>query len=120
MKKTLTTLFSVTLLSLPIIIQAATVTSPGQTSVPVASQAVFDIIMTIINWAFYLLLAAAALVVVFAAYLFLTAAGDPDKTGKARNYILYALIAVVVGFLAKAIVSLVAKMLGVDVGGIIF
>jgi len=83
--------------------------------VATTSEEVFLTINSIISWLFWILIFGAALVVAFSAYLFLTAAGDPDKTSKARNYIMYALVAVVVGFLAKGIIALVSTMLGITV-----
>jgi len=83
--------------------------------VATTSDEVFQTINSIISWLFWILIFGAALVVAFSAYLFLTAAGDPDKTSKARNYIMYALVAVVVGFLAKGIIALVSTMLGITV-----
>ena len=48
----------------------------------------------------------AAITIVVAGYFFLTAGGDPDKIAKARNYVLYALIGIVVAFMARALVLL--------------
>jgi hypothetical protein len=42
--------------------------------------------------------------------MFVTASGDPDKTKTARNFVLYALIGVLVGFAAKGLVMLVEKI----------
>ena len=69
------------------------------------SGAVVDTIEAIVDWLFYILIFAAVVVIILAAYTFLTAGGDPDKVKKARDYILYALIALVVAFLARALVQ---------------
>jgi len=109
MKKVIPGLVLATLLAIPLIGLA----QPTIPAVPTTENAVWDTLNTIVNWLFAILIVGAALVIAFSAYLFLTAAGDPEKTSKARNYIMYALIAVVVAFLAKAIVVLVGNMLGV-------
>jgi len=116
MKKVLVGLMLGALLTVP----AMTIAQNSPTgSIPTEPDEVWKTINTVINWAFAVLILGAVLVIVLAAYLFLTAAGDADKVAKARNYVLYALIAIVVAFLAKALISLVASMLGVDVGSII-
>ena len=87
---------------------------PPTGDIPSRSSSVFTVLNSLINWAFYIILFAAVLMIVAAAFVFLTAAGDQEKTSKARGYILYAIIAVVIAFLAKAIVALVANILGVE------
>ena len=105
MKKIIPGIVVTSFLILPLLVLA-------QPVLPATESAVYDTINEVINWAFMLLMLGAGLVIIMAAWTFLTAAGDPDKVGKARNYILYAVIAIVVGFLAKAIVVLVGNMLG--------
>lgn len=102
---------SLLMLLLPVLVLGQ---AGGKTELPTTEQAVYDTINKAITWLFYILLLGAAIMIIIAAYTFLTAAGDPDKTKSARNYIVYALVALVVGFLAKAIVVLVGNMLGVS------
>ncbi len=73
---------------------------------------VINLIKTAINWLFGILLVAAVIFLIYAAFLFLTSGGDEEKTKKARQYIIYAVIALAVGILAQAIVALVANFLG--------
>ena len=61
---------------------------------------------------FVVLTVMAALTIVFAGYIFLTAGGDPEKVKKAREFVLYALIGVAVAFSARALVGLVHWMVG--------
>jgi len=110
MKKILTSLLLVTLLVTPVLVMAG----PAG-ALPTAGQTVWDTINTVANWMFAILLIGAVIVILIAAFTFLTAAGDADKTTKARNYITYAIIAIVVAFLAKALVVLIASMVGVTV-----
>jgi len=113
MKKILASL-TLGILLLPVLAGAqVNPVQPGTGSVPNQSQDVFTVISTIINWLFYILLIAAVFIVIWAAFTFLTAAGDPEKVAKARNLILYAVVAIVVAFLAKAIILLVASAIGV-------
>lgn len=64
----------------------------------------------IVDWLFAILIAVAAIAIVIAGYYFVTAAGNPEQITKARNFILYALIGVMVGLLARGMVVLVQKI----------
>ena len=66
---------------------------------------------SIINFLFGLLLAIAALFVFYAAYLYLTAAGNEDNVKKARSYIIYAVVAIVVAFLSRTVIALVREII---------
>jgi len=61
----------------------------------------------ITNWLFALLLVVAAIFIIIAGYLFVMAMGDPDKTKTARSFVMWALIGVLVGFVAKGLIMLV-------------
>lgn len=64
------------------------------------------------NWMFTFLLSLSVIFILVAAFIFLTSAGDPKKTEQAKNTIIYAVIAIVVAFLARAIVGIVSGILG--------
>ena len=63
------------------------------------------------NYLFALLIVVAAIFLIAAAFQFITAQGDPEKVKKARDYVLYALIGVVVGVLAKGLITFVQTMI---------
>jgi hypothetical protein len=48
--------------------------------------------------------------ILVAAYMFITAGGTPDNVNKARNYILYALVGLIVAFLARALPGIVRML----------
>lgn len=73
---------------------------------------VIRVINIIGNWMFGLLLALAAIFIIYAAFLYLTAAGDEDKIKQAKNIIIYAIIAIAVSILARGIVVVVQSLLG--------
>jgi hypothetical protein len=52
----------------------------------------------------------AVIYIIMAAFNFVTAAGDPEKVTKARNFVLYALIGVLVAFAAKGLINLISKI----------
>lgn len=71
---------------------------------------VWGVLDKITNYVFFGLLIIAAISIMIAGYNFITAAGDPDKTKTARNFVLYALIGVLVGFLAKGLIYFVENI----------
>lgn len=83
---------------------------PAGTVAPVVD--VMTVLDNITDWLFAILLIIAAIAIIVAAYFFVTAAGDPDKTKTARNFVLYALIGVLVGIAAKGLVALVRRIAG--------
>jgi len=70
-------------------------------------------IYTITDWIFIILVAFAAVMVLWGAFTLLTAGGAPEKVTSGRNYIIYAVIGLAVGLLAKAIPAIVRVVLGV-------
>jgi hypothetical protein len=74
---------------------------------------VMNSIYTITDWIFIILVAFAAVMVLFGAFTLLTAGGVPEKVTSGRNYIIYAAIGLAVGLLAKAIPAIVRVILGV-------
>jgi len=74
------------------------------------------IITRVMSWAFGLLLVLAAAFIFYAGFTYLTASGDEAKLKSAKNYILYAVVAIVVAFLAQAIIAIVRTLLGVQPG----
>ncbi len=70
------------------------------------------IINNITSWVSGLLIAVAVLFVIYAAYLYLTSAGDAEKVKSASNYILYAVIAVVVALASRGLIALGRAIFG--------
>lgn len=64
------------------------------------------------GWLLGILLVLAGVFVVGAAYMFLTSGGDTEKVQKAKNQLLYAVVAVAVALLAKSVVKLVEVLIG--------
>jgi uncharacterized membrane protein len=61
---------------------------------------------------FYFLIILSVIMIVVAAYLYLTSNGDPEKVGKATKSVTYAAVGIAVGLLAKAIPVLIASIVG--------
>lgn len=67
-------------------------------------------LQTIANWLFTLLMAAAAISIVIAAFLFIGSGGDSEKMATARNWVIYALVGVLVALLAQILVNFVDSL----------
>ena len=104
MKKLLTGIILASLLALPVVVGAQAEAAPEVD--------IFDALETLTNYLFTILLIVAVIFLIVAAFTFITASGDPDKVGKARNFVLYALIGVAVGVAARGLVSLVQLIMG--------
>ena len=118
MKKVLVSLILVSVLAVPAIASAGILEDilgigGGRDAPAVVPQT--DVMRTLdnlTNWMFAILLIIAVIFVIVAAFMFVTAAGDPEKTKTARNFVLYALIGVLVAVSAKVLVSLVRRIAG--------
>ena len=69
-------------------------------------------IYTVTDWIFVILVGVASIFVIIGAMNLLMSAGDPSKVSSGRNYIMYAAIGLIVGFLAKAIPAIVKLAVG--------
>lgn len=76
-----------------------------------ATQRIGGILDRLTGFALGLLIALATLFIIYAAYVYLTAAGDPEKVKTANRVILYAAIAIAVGLLSKTLVFIVRQLL---------
>ena len=70
------------------------------------------ILNTLTNWLLTAVIVLAGLFVVYAGFTYLQAGGDPEKVGSAKNYLIYAAVAIAVGLLSKLIVALAQALVG--------
>ena len=112
MKKYLT-LFLLIVLLAPIAINAQV--KQVKIENPTTSKSLWSLIDKVINFVFYISIPIAALMIVVSAYYFLTSAGEPAKVQTAKDVIMYALIGLVVVFLSKAIIGMLAKIFGIEI-----
>lgn len=117
MKKITITSLTASALAFPVISMAATpvevreagtISGSGESAVR-SLTAILDRIGT---WALILLGALATFYIILAAFNFVTAKGDTKKIGDARQEITYALVAIVVGAVAKLLTSIVGGIAG--------
>ena len=70
-----------------------------------------NVINRVFDWVFVFIVALVGIMIVVGAFNIITAGGAPDKVTAGRNYILFALIGMVVAFFAKAIPAIVAALI---------
>ncbi len=76
-------------------------------------EGVLSFVNQIATWVSYLFWALAVIFIFYAAFLYLTAGGDEEKVGKAKNVIMGAVIALVIAFVASGVPTLVGTFFGV-------
>lgn len=80
---------------------------------PVNSPAdAINILCTIAGWMFTFLIVLAIIFVIYAALNYLTAGGETEKVTKANHMLIYAVVAIVVGLLAKGAPALIGGIVG--------
>ena len=70
-----------------------------------------QIIVGLVNWVTGLFFVAAVLFLFYAAYLYLSAAGYPEKLKKAKDQLIYSVIAIAVALLAGSVRFIVQSIL---------
>ncbi len=86
---------------------------PGDVSAPIKSGGdIVDRINTFLVWLATIFWIAAAGFIFYAAFLYLTAAGDAEKVKTASHALLYGVIAIAVGLMAYGLPFLVKNVLG--------
>ena len=108
-------LIYIALIALPLISFAAPQPFTGLTAPQTGVtdlNAINRIIVTIVNWVMGLFFVAAVLFIFWAAYLYLTASGNPEQVTKAHNQLIYSIVAIAVALLAGSMRFIVANLLG--------
>lgn len=108
-KKILFSFLAIVLMASPLL-AAAQGAVDGPTEVPTVITSIQDVnalINNLISWMQYLLFALAALFIVMAAFTYLLAGGDPEKTVKAKNQVVFSIIAIAIALLATGIVLVI-------------
>ncbi len=93
-----------------------------QSALPGAANNVYQvtpvgILDSVITIAFYILMLLAILFVLWAAFNYLTAGGNPEKVETAQRMIMYAVIAIVIGILARSVPWIISNFVESNVTG---
>jgi len=107
MKKILTGLATLGVLTAPLAVFGAS--TMVTTSLCCGPNTIVD---NITNWLFAILIAIAVISLIIAAIYFVTAQGDEAKIKTARQFVIYAIVGVVVGIIAKALVMFAGSIVG--------
>ena len=92
-------------LLIPLLTKAITFESPFK------AKSFEELIDAIINFIFWVAIAIVPIMIVVAAFYFLTSGGDPEKVRTAKRIILFTFIGLLVIFLARGITSLIEQIL---------
>jgi hypothetical protein len=93
---------------LPAVASAATSKIP---TVNITMGSFATLMDTILTWSAGIIFTLGILTTLFAAFLYMTAAGDEEKIGKAKRTFIYGLVGIGVAILAFGIWTLVASLL---------
>ncbi len=83
----------------------------GANSCNVEVCCLLDMVYTIADWIFVILLVVAGLFIIWGAFGFVLSGGDPEKVTSARNKLIWALVGIIVAFLARGLVILVTQII---------
>lgn len=78
---------------------------------PTTVGGVVDLVRYIVRWIYIIFFIIAVLFIILAAFTYLTAGGNEDAVGKARNMIIYAAVAIIVALLAVGFEAIVRNFL---------
>ena len=79
------------------------------------AEEIVTIIKKVTGWMQGIFFLLATIFILYAAFTYLTSGGDEEKTKKAKNIIVFAIIAIAVALLATAVTPLVQTFLGTDI-----
>lgn len=79
---------------------------------PLKAKTLEEAINALINFLFFLAMAIAPILIIYAAFLLLTAHGDPKQISKAKTIIFWTVIALAIVLLAKGLPSVIKGVLG--------
>ena len=93
--------------------KADRVPEPGG-NVPTSGQALIQTLTNVTNWVLGVLALVGGIFILVAAFQYLTAAGDAEKLGKAKNTLIYAIVAIAIGLLARGIPFIIQSITGIQ------
>jgi len=110
MKKTLSILILLSLI-LPIRVLAV---EPIVIENPLESESFEELLNTIVTFIYWIAIVIAPLMIMIAAFFFLTAGGDPKRVDTARRIILWTVIGLAIILFAKGLISVLKQIIGVS------
>ena len=96
----------------PLALAQQTIANVPITSVgPKTVGGLLDLTRAVVKWVYILFFILAVLFILWAAFTYLMAAGDEDKVKKAKDRLIYAIVAIVVAFLAVGFETIIGTFL---------
>ena len=90
----------------------------AQTTAVITNTAgVHSAICNIFTWMFWILISVSIIMIMWAAYLFVTAKDDAEQISDAKKAILYAAFGILAGLIANGFPSLVGSIFGQSISG---
>ncbi len=74
------------------------------------------IFVRVLNWFFNIVIILGIIFIIYAGFTYITSSGDPSKTKRALQILMYALIGIAIAILAKALIRLVAEFISPGIG----
>ncbi len=118
MKKFTSIVFIICFVSLPLIsaaITPGTIPEAGELGIqesPIETAGgILDVIANIVRWVYILFFIIAVLLIIFAAFNYLTAGDQADKIRLARNQLIYAAVAIAVALLSVGVTAIIQNFL---------
>jgi hypothetical protein len=108
MKKTILAISILTLFSIALVSFAQATTS----TVPDIKLDIFDFLIKATNWVFGIVIAIAAIMLIWAGFTYITSGGNAEKMKTALNSVIYALIGVAIAVLAKGLIYMICMFVG--------
>jgi len=81
---------------------------------PIQVDSIQELVNGVIDWVIIFGMALAPLMIIIAAYYFITAMGDPAKIKKARDIIFWTIVGIVIILLSKGIILIIQNILTVQ------
>lgn len=73
-----------------------------------------DTVYYVVNWFFYIIILAVTVMILYAGFVYITSAGDPQKTSQAGKIITFAVIGLIVALFSRAAPSALLYLTGAD------
>lgn len=108
----------VSVLSIAVMVGLPFIAAAQPTDLPTPIENYSDVtglIRTIGGWMLGILLVLAAIFIIVSAYFYLTASGNEETLKKAKQFLIYAIVAVAIGLIAGGLSSLVQNIVGTNV-----
>ncbi len=94
----------------------AAIQDPGGVEAPFSTMpGLINTILTLAKWFEIIVIVAAVIFILIGAFTYVSAGGDSDARGRAKDYLLYGVIGIIVAAVAQGIVMAVASIFNVNI-----